>query len=72
MTITLELSPEEEQRLQQLAAQEGKDVQEIALQAVKLLLPRPKPTPEEIAAAKAELFSTRPALAMQRDWTTHK
>ncbi len=57
MTITIDLSPEEEQRLQLMAAQQGTDAQEIVLQAVKRLLPRPKPTLEDIAAADDELFS---------------
>lgn len=57
MTITLELTLEEEQRLQQYAAQQGKDAREVALQAIKRLTPRPQPTAQEIAAAKVELFS---------------
>jgi len=57
MTITIDLSPEEEQRLQFMAEQQGTDAQGIVLQAVKRLLPPPKPTPEEIAAANKELFS---------------
>ena len=57
MTLILELTLEEEQRLQQFAAQQGKDAREVALQAVRQLTPRRQPTPEEIAAANAELFS---------------
>ena len=59
MTITLELSLEEEQRLQQMAAQQGKKAEDIALEAVKRLLPSVQHTytREEIEAVDNELFS---------------
>ena len=39
MTLTLNLSQEEEQRLRALAAQQGTDAQEIVLDAMRKLLP---------------------------------
>lgn len=39
MTITLDLSSEEQQRLQDLATQQGLEAQEVVLQAVRRLLP---------------------------------
>lgn len=59
MPLTLELSPEEEQCLRQLAKKQGRKAEDVALEAVKRLLPplQREYTREEIEAANNELFS---------------
>ena len=54
MTITLELSPEEQQRLQELATQQGKKAEEVVLQAVKRVLP-PQSVADRVAALRTLL-----------------
>ncbi len=50
MTITIDLSPEEQQRLQELARQQGLEAEEVVLRAVKRLLP-----PQSVADRIADL-----------------
>ena len=54
MTLTLNLSQEEEQRLRDLAVQQGTDAQEVVLQAVRKLLP-PQTAADRVAALRTLL-----------------
>jgi hypothetical protein len=54
MTLTLNLSQEEEQRLRALAVQQGTDAQEVVLQAVRKMLP-PQTVSDRIAALRTLL-----------------
>lgn len=58
MTLTLELTPQEEARLHKAAAQEGLDAEEFVLQAIKNLLPN-EPTGKHILRGYG-LFANSP------------
>lgn len=57
MTLTIDLTPEEESRLQVEAAKQGLALQEVAKQLVLKGLPPPQKTPQEQAAQVRALFA---------------